>query len=336
MSDPQRIGPYRIVERLGAGGMGWVYLARSPGGRAVAVKVVRPELAEEESFRLRFAREIELARRVSGAFTASVVDADPHADPPWLATLYIPGPSLDEAITAHGPLGEKQVRELGAGLVEALQAVHAAGIVHRDLKPSNVVLATDGPRVIDFGIARRAGFATVTMPGSVLGTPAFMSPEQIASGDAPDTEVGAPSDVFALGGVLVFAATGRPPFGSDHVVMARVLAAEPELEAVPPGLRDLLARCLAKEPALRPPLSELQEALATGADIDWATLLPAPVAEAARRYRDEIAVSAPRQGPDAAAVPVIGTSALLMHARTLLEAGLTDRLVIEAVAVGRG
>lgn len=217
MSDPQRVGPYRIVGRLGSGGMGRVYLGRSPGGRAVAVKVVRPELAAEEDFRHRFAREVDAARAVGGAFTAAVVDADPYGDPPWLATVYVAGPSLAEAVRGSGPFQEPQVRQLGVGLVEALQAMHAAKVVHRDLKPSNVMLAEDGPQVIDFGISQVDGASRLTLTGMVLGTPTFMSPEQIMG-----VTVGPATDVFALGGVLCYAATGTAPFGEAEDVMYRV------------------------------------------------------------------------------------------------------------------
>lgn len=209
VSDPLKIGPYRIVGRLGSGGMGWVYLGRSPAGREVAVKVVRAELAAESEFRERFAREVAAARVVSGAYTAAVVDADTQAELPWLATMYVPGPSLAEAVRTDGPLPEPQVRQLGAGLVEALQAIHAARVVHRDLKPANVLLASDGPRVIDFGISRVDGVPGLTQTGIVVGTPPFMSPEQIKG-----AKVGPPSDVFSLGGVLVFALSGRPRSGA--------------------------------------------------------------------------------------------------------------------------
>lgn len=230
VSDPMKIGPYRIVGRLGSGGMGWVYLGRSPAGREVAVKVVRPELAAEGEFRERFAREVAAARVVSGAYTAAVIDADTEADLPWLATMYVPGPSLAEAVRTDGPLPEPQVRRLGAGLVEALQAIHAARVVHRDLKPANVLLASDGPRVIDFGISRVDGAPGLTQAGIVVGTPPFMSPEQIKGAQA-----GPPSDVFSLGGVLVYALTGRAPHGSGEAVRYRVVLAAPELDGVPGG-----------------------------------------------------------------------------------------------------
>ncbi|MBT2507630.1 serine/threonine protein kinase [Streptomyces sp. ISL-98] len=175
--DPRRVGRYRITARLGSGGMGQVYLARSPGGRPVAVKVVRPELARDGGFRLRFAREVTAARRVNGAFTAGVVDADPDGTPAWLATVYVPGLSLGEAIAGHGHWPAQSVLALGAGLAEALEAIHAAGVVHRDLKPSNVLLAADGPRVIDFGISVASEASALTSTGMVIGTPGFMSPE---------------------------------------------------------------------------------------------------------------------------------------------------------------
>lgn len=182
VSDPLRVGAYRIVGRLGSGGMGWVYLARSPGGRAVAVKVVRPEYAADPEFRQRFAREVTAARAVGGAFTAAVVDADPDGDPPWLATVYVPGPALSEAVRAAGPFTEAQVRVLGAGLVEALQAIHAGRVVHRDLKPANVLLAADGPRVIDFGISLLSGAPKLTKPGIAMGTPTTCRPSSCGPG----------------------------------------------------------------------------------------------------------------------------------------------------------
>lgn len=267
-SDPRQVGPYRIMGRLGAGGMGRVYLGRSPGGRAVAVKTVRPELTDDPEFRERFAREAAAARAVSGAFTAAVVDADPYGDPPWLATVHVAGISLADTIARHGPLPGASVLALGAGLSEALQAIHAAGLVHRDLKPSNVLLAPDGPKVIDFGIAITAGSSSLTRSGVVVGTPAFMSPEQLTGGRA-----GAPADVFALGGVLYFAATGESPFGYGPTagVGYRVVHDQPSLATVPEGLRPLLTRCLEKDPAGRPTVAEL---LAEFAD----RVLPAPAA----------------------------------------------------------
>lgn len=257
--DPRQVGRYRIVARLGAGGMGRVYLGRSPGGRAVAVKVVRPELAEDAEFRRRFAREVAAARRVNGAFTAGVVDADPEGSPAWLATVYVPGPSLGEAVAAHGPWPQEQVLSLGAGLAEGLEVIHAAGVVHRDLKPSNVLLAADGPRVIDFGISLAGEASVLTRTGTMPGTPGFMSPEQLTA-----RPVGPACDVFALGAVLVFAATGAGPFGtgSGHVLNFRTVYEEPDLSALPAALRAVVARCLAKGPGERPGPAELLDLLA--------------------------------------------------------------------------
>ncbi|MFE9581733.1 protein kinase [Nocardia sp. NPDC006044] len=247
--DPARIGDYRILGVLGAGGMGRVYLGRNAGGRTVAVKVIRPELVGDNEFRERFRREVTAARRVGGQFTAPVLDADVDADPPWLATGYVAGFSLTEAVGEYGPFAENSLLVLAHGLAEALVAVHAAGLVHRDLKPSNVLLALDGPKVIDFGIARAIDDSQFTTTGKVIGSPGFMCPEQV-TGDP----VGPASDVFALGGVLVFAATGQGPFGIGAMVQMlwRVVYEEPRLDAVPDRLRPLIAACLAKDPAARP------------------------------------------------------------------------------------
>ncbi len=259
--DPQSVGPYRLLGRLGAGGMGQVYLARSPGGRLLAVKVIRSELAADHGFRARFAREVAAARTVSGIFTAPVVDADPDGPQPWLATAYVPGPSLTDAVAAYGPMPPAVVTTLGAGLAEGLQAIHAAGLVHRDLKPSNVLLADDGPRVIDFGIARAADGSGLTQDGTIMGSPGYLSPEQ-AQGSA----VGPPSDVFSLGSVLNFAASGAGPFGAGSVasLVYRVVNGEPSLSGVPEQLRPLIQRCLAKDPASRPTAAGLLAALAAG------------------------------------------------------------------------
>ncbi|MFI1378130.1 serine/threonine protein kinase [Embleya sp. NPDC020886] len=252
--DPTRIGPYSIHGRLGAGGMGRVYLGRSPGGRPVAVKVIHVELAQDPDFRARFRREIDVARRVQGFFTAPVLDADADADEPWLSTAYIPGPSLHAAVAEQGPLPVEAVRVLAGGLAEALAALHAAGVVHRDLKPSNVLLAQDGPRVIDFGISRIGEQTALTRTGSTVGSPGYLAPEQ-----ALDAEVGPAGDVFALGGVLAYASTGRPPFGGGRVeaVVYRVVHGEPDLDGVPRELRGLIQSCLAKDPADRPPATQV-------------------------------------------------------------------------------
>jgi len=234
--------------------MGRVFLGVSPGGRPVAVKAIRAELAADPEFRARFGREVAAARRVSGVFTAQVVDADVDGPVAWMATAYVPGPSLAEAVDAHGPLPEASLLALAAGLAESLNAIHAAGVVHRDLKPSNVLLAEDGPRVIDFGISRAAESTMLTQAGLVVGSPGFMSPEQ-ATGD----EVGPPSDIFTLGAVLAFAATGEGPFGTGTTaaLLYRVVHGTPSLDGVPATIRPLIERCLAKDPRQRPTASGL-------------------------------------------------------------------------------
>ena len=252
--DPRVAGEFRLRARLGAGGMGQVYLGYSPAGRAVAVKICHPELAADPAFVARFAREVAAARAVNGLYTAQVIAAGPGDNPPWLATSYVPGPSLQHAVTRHGPLPEPAVWRLAAGLAEALLAVHARGLVHRDLKPSNVLLAADGPRVIDFGIARALDGTQLTTAGFALGTPGYMAPEQ-ASGQLATPA----SDVFALGSVLCFAAAGVAPFGdgAPSAVLYRVVRDQPALEAVPGALRGLVADCLAKDPAGRPALVQV-------------------------------------------------------------------------------
>ena len=256
--DPRRVGPYEITGVLGTGGMGRVYLGRSAGGRPVAVKVIREELADDPEFRARFRREVAAARRVNGLFTAVVADADTDGPVPWLATAFVPGLTLAQAVTEHGPLSAAAVRALAAGLAEGLAAVHTAGVVHRDLKPSNVLLADDGPRLIDFGISRRTETGRLTSTGLVVGSPGFMSPEQAEGGVA-----GPPSDVFSLGAVLVYAATGHGPFGggSTAALVYRVVHAEPEIDDVPETIRKLVGRCLAKNAAMRPTAADLLTAL---------------------------------------------------------------------------
>ena len=259
--DPESLGEYRIVDRLGAGGMGVVYRARSRSGREVAVKVVHAQYAADAVFRARFRQEIAAVRKVSGAFTAPVVDADPEAERPWMATQYVPGRSLAARIRAGGPLDGAELRRLALGLVEALRDIHRAGVVHRDLKPANVMLAEDGPRVIDFGISRAAENQALTETGHMMGTPPFMSPEQLADARS----VAPASDVFSLGALVVFAATGHGPFDADSPYLAayRVMSEEPVLDAVSVPLREVVSRCLAKEPAARPGLDELARAFAT-------------------------------------------------------------------------
>ncbi|MBB5127120.1 outer membrane protein assembly factor BamB/tRNA A-37 threonylcarbamoyl transferase component Bud32 [Streptomyces albaduncus] len=258
--DPRRIGPFEVLGRLGAGGMGLVYLARSASGRRVAIKTVRTELAEDQLFRVRFTREVEAARAVSGFYTAAVVDADPRAAVPWLATAYVPAPSLEEIVNECGPLPAQAVRWLAAGVAEALQSIHGAGLVHRDLKPSNVLVVEDGPRVIDFGIASGVSNTRLTMTNVAVGTPAYMSPEQ-----AKDSRsVTGASDVFSLGSMLVFAATGHPPFhGANPVETVFMLLREgPDLDGLPDELRPLIEACMQMEATARPNPADLQAQLA--------------------------------------------------------------------------
>ncbi|MFD7321718.1 protein kinase [Streptomyces sp. NPDC059875] len=246
--DPGTVGEYRLVARLGAGGMGRVYLSYTPGGRPVAVKVIRPELADDPDFRERFRQEVTNARRVQGVYTAPVLDSDTESSTPWLATAYVPGPSLAEAVKRHGPLPMSTVLLLTAGVAEALQDIHRAGIVHRDLKPSNVLLALDGPRVIDFGVARAADATALTHSGSAIGTPAFMAPEQALGG-----EITGAADVFALGQIAAFAATGVGAFGDgpSHGVLYRIVHEEPRLGELPDEITELVQGCLRKVAAER-------------------------------------------------------------------------------------
>jgi eukaryotic-like serine/threonine-protein kinase len=247
--DPRQVGRFTVLGLLGEGGMGRVFLGRSPGGRAVAIKVIRAGLASDPAFQARFSHEVAAARAVGGFYTAPVVDADTTGPHPWLAVAYVAGPSLLDAVMVSGPLPPSAIRRLGLGLAEALQAIHAAGVVHRDLKPSNVLLAADGPRVIDFGIARAAESSSLTRTGTIMGSAGFMAPEQIIGGD-----VGPAADVFALGAVLTFAATGQGPFGEGRTeaLAYRVVHAEPVLDWLPEPPRGLVARCLAKDPRQRP------------------------------------------------------------------------------------
>ncbi|KAA6218170.1 PQQ-binding-like beta-propeller repeat protein [Streptomyces filamentosus] len=258
--DPRRIGPFEVLGRLGAGGMGLVYLARSASGRRVAIKTVRTELAEDQLFRVRFTREVEAARAVSGFYTAAVVDADPRAAVPWLATAYVPAPSLEEIVNECGPLPAQAVRWLAAGVAEALQSIHGAGLVHRDLKPSNVLVVEDGPRVIDFGIASGVSNTRLTMTNVAVGTPAYMSPEQARD----SRSVTGASDVFSLGSMLVFAATGHAPFhGANPVETVFMLLREgPDLEGLPEELRPLIEACMKMDVAQRPTPADLQAMLA--------------------------------------------------------------------------
>ncbi|WP_026248222.1 serine/threonine-protein kinase [Streptomyces sp. LaPpAH-108] len=281
--EPAAVGPYRLLGRLGSGGMGRVYLGRSAGGRTVAVKIVHPHFALDEEFRARFRREVAAARRVGGAWTAPVLDADPDAPVPWVATAYAAGPSLAAAVTERGPLPEPTVRALGAGLAEALAAVHALDLVHRDVKPSNILLTIDGPLLIDFGIARATdGTASLTSTGVSIGSPGYMAPEQILG-----TPVTGAADVFSLGAVLAYAATGTAPFASDSAaaLLYKVVHEEPELDGLSGDLRELVAACLAKDPASRPTPAELSRRLAPegAAPLMASGWLPAPLLEQVSR-----------------------------------------------------
>ncbi|MFF2021688.1 serine/threonine-protein kinase [Streptomyces sp. NPDC058171] len=270
----QRIGGYAVERKLGEGGMGTVFLARTRGGRAVALKVAKPELAADPVFRERFRAEVAAARSVGGFHTAQVVDADVESDPPWLATAYIPGPTLDEHLHATGPMGEQHLRTLAAALAEALASVHACRLIHRDLKPSNIVMAPDGPRVLDFGIARALESSRLTATGTAFGTPGYLSPEQALGHD-----VSGASDVFALGAVLVCAAGGRAwGEGTSMALMYRSVHEPPDLSAVPAGLRDIVAACLHKDPAARLTPDALLD-LVTGeahGPSDYTPTLPVP------------------------------------------------------------
>jgi serine/threonine protein kinase len=281
-NDPQVVGEYQPRARLGAGGMGRVYLGYSRAGRAVAVKVIHPQLAADAEFRRRFGREVAAARAVSGMYTAPVVAAGLDDDPPWLATAFVPGPSLSDVVSRYGALPEAATWRLAAGLAEALGAVHACGLVHRDLKPANVLLAADGPHVIDFGISRALDGTSVTATGVVVGTPGYMSPEQ-AEGGLP----GPACDVFSLGCVLAYAATGSAPFGGGSAasILYRVVTGQPDLTGVPDGLRRVIVACLAKDPAERPGLAAVATMIAQAGPAVIATptsFWPDPVAEIIR------------------------------------------------------
>ncbi|MFH8609010.1 serine/threonine-protein kinase [Streptomyces sp. NPDC018029] len=253
--DPEEIGGYPLEARLGSGGMGTVFLARTASGRPVAIKLIHQQFAGDEEFRIRFRQEVAAARRVSGAFTAAVIDADPEAEHPWMATTFIEGHTLAQHIAKKGPIDGVELRRLAIGLTEALRDIHRAGVVHRDLKPSNVVLSPEGPRVIDFGISRAADQQTLTMTGRVIGTPPFMSPEQLQT----PRGVGPRSDVFSLATLLVYAATGQGPFDADSPYMTayQVVHEAPALGAVPDALRRVVEPCLAKDPDDRPSADEL-------------------------------------------------------------------------------
>ncbi|WP_415961443.1 bifunctional serine/threonine-protein kinase/ABC transporter substrate-binding protein [Streptomyces sp. 021-4] len=271
-TDPARIAGYRILGRLGAGGMGVVLLGRSPGGALVAIKLIRAEYADDAGFRTRFRREVAIARQVRNRWAVPVVDADTEAAAPWLATEFVPGPALSEAVGGGTPLPERSVRALGSMLAEALEAVHGAGLVHRDVKPGNVLLGLDGPRLIDFGIARALDDTVLTATDAIVGSPGFLSPEQ-----AQGRRIGPSSDIFSLGCVLVYAATGGRPFGSGPVeaMLFRTVHDPADLGALPPGLRPVVEGCLSKEPEGRPTAQDIRRAFAE--DTSGGSWLPGPV-----------------------------------------------------------
>ncbi|MGW6706778.1 serine/threonine-protein kinase [Streptomyces sp. NPDC054956] len=254
--DPAVVGGYRLAAVLGAGGMGKVYLSYTPGGRPIAIKVIRAEFGEDPEFRRRFQQEVRSAQRVQGLYTAPVIDSDTEGPQPWLATAYVPGPSLAHAVARHGGLPSSSVLLLTVGVAEALHVIHGAGIVHRDLKPANVLLASDGPRVIDFGIARAADSTALTSTGVSVGTPAFMAPEQASAGTVTPA-----TDVFALGLIAAFAATGASVYGDgpSHAVLYRIVHEDPDLSGLSPELRPVVTRCLSRDPADRPTLGEIIE-----------------------------------------------------------------------------
>ncbi|MFH9735614.1 serine/threonine-protein kinase [Streptomyces sp. NPDC017260] len=336
---PEYAGHYRLESCLGSGGMGVVHLARSTSGMRVAVKVVHARYAMDPEFRGRFRQEVAAARRVSGAFTAPVVDADPDAGRPWMATLYIPGPTLSEQVKRNGPMDPDQSRRLMAGLAEALRDIHRVGVVHRDLKPSNVLLAEDGPKVIDFGISRPKDSELRTETGKLIGTPPFMAPEQFRR----PREVGPAADVFALGSLIVHAATGRGPFDSDspYVVAYQVVHDEPDLTGVPETLAPLVLRCLAKEPEDRPTPDELMRELrSAAAAYDTQVFVPAPGTRAqdtpgTRRQDAPNPQDTPEAGagePGARADVPRERSARRLGRRTVLVAGALCLAVIGGLA----
>ncbi|MFF3935569.1 bifunctional serine/threonine-protein kinase/ABC transporter substrate-binding protein [Streptomyces phaeofaciens] len=294
-SDPALLAGHRLLGRLGAGGMGVVYLARSAGGTLVALKVIQAEYAEDTGFRERFRREADTARRMTSPWVAALVDADPEAEQPWLSTVFVPGPSLAEAVATHGPLPVRSLRALGARLAHALRDLHATGLVHRDVKPGNVLLAPDGPRLIDFGVARAPEDTSLTSTGVVVGTPGFLPPEQTRGG----RELGPAGDVFSLGCVLAYAATGRPPFGTGtaEALLYRTVHDAPDLDGLPGELAEAVGGCLEKDPALRPTAEALATAL-TGPAPGTPPATPPDPREALRAIRPEGGTPADRKPDD--------------------------------------
>ncbi|MFJ4549900.1 PQQ-binding-like beta-propeller repeat protein [Streptomyces sp. NPDC088817] len=334
--DPESIGGYTLLGRLGAGGMGVVYLGVSASGRQVAVKLVHGPYAQEEEFRTRFRQEIAAARRVSGAFTAPVVDADPDAERPWMATLYVPGLNLAEVVEKNGPLSRRELRALGLGLTEALRDIHRAGLVHRDLKPGNVLMTEDGPRVIDFGISRAADNQSLTTTGRMIGTPPFMSPEQVAS----PRDVTPASDVFSLGSLLVFAAVGTGPFDADspYITGYQVVHGTPDLGGVPEALLDIIERCLDKDPASRPELTDIHRMLQALPESD-ATGSPETRQSIQSRRRPtsrNAATSSPGPATGAGTSTGADTSTGKRRRTRMLLTGLGAALAVTGLWVGMG
>ena len=339
---PEYAGHYRLESCLGSGGMGVVHMARSASGMKLAVKVVHAQFAKDPDFRGRFRQEVAAARKVSGAFTAPVVDADPESERPWMATLFIPGPTLSDQVKRNGPMEPAQLRRLMAGLAEALRDIHRAGVVHRDLKPSNVLLADDGPKVIDFGISRPMDSELRTETGRLIGTPPFMAPEQFRR----PREVGPSADIFALGSVMVHAATGRGPFDSDspYIVAYQVVHDEPDLTGVPDEVAPLVLRCLAKEPEDRPTPDELMRELrSVAASYDTQTFIPAqrtgdtegswpPAGKPDRGVEAARAVGAGHAVVAGDAVKAGRGRRLRLGRRTLLGAGAFGLAVVGALA----
>ncbi|MEV5006241.1 MULTISPECIES: serine/threonine-protein kinase [unclassified Streptomyces] len=330
--DPESVGGYALLGRLGAGGMGVVYLGVSASGRQVAVKLVHGPYAQEEEFRTRFRQEIAAARRVSGAFTAPVVDADPDADRPWMATLYVPGLNLTEVVEKDGPLSQRELRALGLGLTEALRDIHRVGLVHRDLKPGNVLMTEDGPRVIDFGISRASDSQNLTTTGRMIGTPPFMSPEQLAS----PRDVTPASDVFSLGSLLVFAAVGTGPFDADspYITGYQVVHGTPDLGGVPEALLGIVERCLDKDPAARPELTDIHRMLQALPESD-ATGSP-ETGQSAQPRRRPTSRSAAITSADAATGTGTGTGTGKRRRARMLLTGLGAALAVTGLGIGVG
>ncbi|MEU5073161.1 serine/threonine-protein kinase [Streptomyces asoensis] len=319
--DPRVVGSFRLHRRLGAGGMGVVYLGSDKKGQRVALKVIRPDLAEDQEFRSRFAREVSAARRIRGGCTARLVAADLDAERPWFATQYVPGPSLHDKVNDEGPLGAAELASIGAALSEGLVAVHEAGVVHRDLKPSNILLSPKGPRIIDFGIAWATGASTLTHVGTAVGSPGFLAPEQVRG-----ALVTPATDVFSLGATLAYASTADSPFGhgSSEVMLYRVVHEEPHLHGVPDALAPLVRACLAKDPEERPStldlslrlkeiatreaqgLAEARPPVPRAAEADRPTgrLSDAGHPERTLRQQTGPGTSSPRGGPPSARGPV--------------------------------